>query len=242
MTQNIYDTDEFFQNYAQLRRSLEGLAGAQEWPVMRSMLPELKGARVLDLGCGYGWFCRWARENGAASVLGIDVSEKMLARARETTSDKAIEYRRADMERLELEPGAFDLAYSSLAFHYVAEFQRLVEEVHRAVAPGGHFVFSIEHPIYTAPVAKGWSENAAGQKSWLVDHYLDEGPRSVDWLAKGVIKQHRTAATTLNALIRAGFTLERVEDWGPTEEQVASWPDLAQDRVRPPFLLVAARK
>jgi 2-polyprenyl-3-methyl-5-hydroxy-6-metoxy-1,4-benzoquinol methylase len=54
------------------------------------MLPDLSGLAVVDLGCGFGWFCRWAREHGAANVLGLDVSEKMLTRARAETSDPAI--------------------------------------------------------------------------------------------------------------------------------------------------------
>ena len=242
MTQNIYDTDEFFRNYAKLRRSEEGLAGAQEWPVMQSMLPELNGARVLDLGCGYGWFCRFARENGAARVLGIDVSEKMLTRARETTNEAAIEYRQADLETIELEGMEFDLIYSSLAFHYVVNFSRLIDGIFRAMTPRGHLVFSMEHPIMTAPSRQGWIVNADGEKNWPVDHYAEEGARKTDWLAKGVIKQHRTIATILNTLVRAGFALTRVEEWAPTEEQVADWPDLAEERIRPQFLLVAARK
>ncbi len=86
MAQNIYDNDEFFAGYARLPRSVAGLDGAPEWPALRALLPDLRGCRVLDLGCGYGWFCRWAREAGAAAVLGIDVSEKMLARARADTT------------------------------------------------------------------------------------------------------------------------------------------------------------
>ena len=82
MTQNIYDVQEFFEGYSRLSRSIQGLAGAVEWPAMRALLPDLRGLRVVDLGCGFGWFCRWAREQGAASVLGLDVSEKMLAQAR----------------------------------------------------------------------------------------------------------------------------------------------------------------
>lgn len=241
MTQNVYDNDEFFQNYGQLRRSLEGLDGAQEWPVIKNMLPELNGARVLDLGCGYGWFCRFARENGATNVVGIDVSEKMLARARETTSDPAIEYRRADLETVELEGMEYDLVYSSLAFHYIVNFGRLVEQIEQALIPRGYLVFSMEHPIMTAPVRQRWVKDAGGGKSWPVDHYSDEGPRSTDWLAEGVIKQHRTVATILNTLLRAGFTLTQVEEWRPTDEQTASWPDLAEGLIRPPFLLVAAR-
>jgi SAM-dependent methyltransferase len=242
MAQNIYDNDEFFAGYGKLPRSVEGLEGAPEWPALRAMLPELRGRRVLDLGCGYGWFCRWAREQGAAQVLGIDVSEKMLARARTDTSDDAISYRRADMEQLELTPGSFDLVYSSLAFHYIEDLGRLMTEVHRATAVGGSLVFSVEHPIFTAPANPLWAGDTPGRRSWPVDSYLDEGPRSTDWLTKGVIKQHRTLATYLNMLIRLGFTVRRVEEWGPSAEQIAAHPQWADERQRPPFLLIAAER
>ena len=125
MTQNIYDDETFFAGYARLGRSVEGLEGAAEWPVLRALLPELKGAKVLDLGCGYGWFCRWAREQGADEVLGIDVSEKMLGRARKTTDDPAIGYARQDLERLALQRDSFDLVYSALAFHYIENLRGL---------------------------------------------------------------------------------------------------------------------
>lgn len=58
VTQNIYDDAEFFEQYSRLERSIEGLDGAVEWPSMRALLPDLRGLSVLDLGCGYGWFCR----------------------------------------------------------------------------------------------------------------------------------------------------------------------------------------
>jgi ubiquinone/menaquinone biosynthesis C-methylase UbiE len=240
MTQNIYDNDEFFAGYSRLPRSVGGLDDAPEWPALRAMLPDLRGRTVLDLGCGFGWFCRWARENGATRVLGIDVSEKMLTRARDTTPDAAISYTQADMERLELSPASFDLVYSSLALHYIANLDGLLSEVHRSLVEGGSLVFSVEHPIYTAPTDPHWFVDAEGRKVWPVDRYLDEGPRSTDWLARGVIKQHRTVATYLNLLARSGFTLSQVEEWGPTEAQIASRPEFADERQRPPFLLMAA--
>jgi SAM-dependent methyltransferase len=242
MTQNIYDNDEFFAGYSRLNRSVEGLDGAPEWPALRALLPALGGLKVLDLGCGFGWFCRWAREQGAAAVLGIDVSEKMLARAAATTPDAAVAYARADMERLELSSGPFDVVYSSLALHYIENLDGLVSEVQRALAPGGSLVFSVEHPIFTAPAAPGWSTGDGGRQTWPVDRYLEEGPRSTDWLAKGVIKQHRTVATYLNLLLRRGFALRHVEEWGPTDAQIAARPDWAAERQRPPFLLVAANR
>lgn len=241
MTQNIYDDPAFFAGYSALDRSKEGLAGVPEWPSLRAMLPALGGRRVVDLGCGFGWFCRFAREAGAAEVLGLDVSENMLARARATmpssAPDAAITYRQADLERLDLPAAAFDLAYSSLALHYIEKLEALVATVHRALTPGGRFVFSVEHPLYTAPGDPKWVGG-----TWPVDRYLDEGPRSTDWLAEGVIKQHRTVATYLNRLIAAGFAILKIEEWGPSAAQLAQRPEWASERHRPPFLLVSAAR
>ena len=224
MTQNIYDDPEFFAGYSQLKRSREGLDGMPEWPTLRAMLPAIKGLRVVDLGCGFGWFCRWAREQGAATVLGLDLSENMLARARETTADPAISYRSADLETVDLPSAAFDLAHSALTLHYLTHLDRLFATVHRALVPGGRFVFSMEHPFFTAHGPE----------------YLDEGPRATDWLAKGVVRQHRTLATILNRLAEAGFAVRQVEEWGATREQMAAHPEWKIEHRQPSFLLVAA--
>jgi ubiquinone/menaquinone biosynthesis C-methylase UbiE len=240
MAQNIYDRPDFFAGYSQMGRSLYGLEGATEWPSVRAMLPDVSGRRVVDLGCGFGWFCRWAREQGAAEVRGIDVSEKMLERARSMTVDEEIIYERGNLEQLELPVGSFDLAYSSLALHYLEDAGRLFGVIYRALVPGGSFVFSTEHPIYMAPTKPEWSVNAEGRKIWPLDRYLVEGPRMTDWVAPGVVKYHRTLGTTLNLLVGAGFTIQRVEEFSPTAEQIAAKPELKEERERPMFLLVAA--
>lgn len=242
MPQNIYDEPAFFAAYSRLERSREGLAGAPEWPALRAMLPDMRGRKIVDLGCGFGWFCRWAREQGAARVLGIDLSEKMLAQARSTTTDPAITYMRADLERLDLPESAFDLAYSSLALHYVEDIAMLLATVHRALVPGASLVMSMEHPVYTAPTPPGWSIDNKGRKTWPIDRYFIEGARHVDWLTSGVVKQHRTLGTIFNPLISSGFTISRIEEFCPTEEQIAARPQLAEERERPMFLLVAAAR
>jgi SAM-dependent methyltransferase len=241
MSQNIYDDPGFFDAYSRLPRSVAGLAGAPELPALRALLPDMCGLNVIDLGCGYGWFCRWARESGAARVLGIDVSGKMLARARSDTADTTILYMRADMERLALRDASFDIAYSSLALHYVVNLEGLLATVKGALVAGGQLVFSVEHPIFTAPSRPGWSIGPDRGKIWPLDNYLIEGPRRTDWLAEGVVKQHRTLATYLNMLLRLGFVLSHIAEWGPSEDQVAAQPALADERQRPPFLIVAAR-
>ncbi|HEX3347314.1 MAG TPA: class I SAM-dependent methyltransferase [Acetobacteraceae bacterium] len=241
MTQNIYDNPDFFSAYAALPRSREGLEGAPEWPSVRALLPPMRGLRVLDLGCGYGWFCRWAREAGAASITGVDVSAMMLARAAELAGDPAVTYLRADLETF-APSGTFDLAYSSLALHYVVDLGRLFAAVNGALAPGGAFVFTAEHPLFTAPRRPGWVRDAEGRATWPIDSYLIEGPRVTDWLAPDVVKQHRTIGTLLTVLLRAGFVIGHVEEWGPTDAQVAERPALAAERDRPTFLIVAAHK
>ncbi|WP_175864628.1 class I SAM-dependent methyltransferase [Burkholderia cepacia] len=242
MTQNIYDDPAFFEGYSRLNRSIHGLDGAPEWPALRALLPDLHGRRVLDLGCGYGWFSRWAAGQGAASVLGIDVSKRMLERAASNTAHPAITYRRADLETLALPDTAFDLAYSSLAFHYIADLDTLFRTLHRALVPGGRLVFSIEHPVYTAPRRPGFVVDAQGNRSWPLDGYQREGERVTDWLAPGVVKQHRTLGTLVNLLIGSGFTLTHLDEWGPTQEQVDALPALDEERDRPMMALVAARR
>jgi SAM-dependent methyltransferase len=240
MAQNIYDDPDFFEAYGKFRRSVEGLDGAAEWPALRALLPPMSGLRVVDLGCGYGWFCRWAREAGASSVLGVDVSLKMLDRAKSGAGDRAVRYVQADLDELDLPAAGFDLVYSSLALHYVEDFDRLVAAVHRGLVDGGRFVFSIEHPIYMAPANPGWVTLADGRRVWPLDSYQREGLRRTRWLVDGVIKHHRTLGTTLNTLIGRGFTVQHVEEWKPTPAQLGLIPSASEEMDRPMFLLVAA--
>lgn len=241
MTQNIYDDPGFFEGYSRLQRSINGLAGAAEWPAIRALMPDMKGLDVVDLGCGFGWFCRWAAEQGAASVLGLDVSEKMLERARTETADARVRYDRADLEKLQLPKASFDLVYSSLAFHYIEGFAGLLTTIRQSLKPSGRLIFSIEHPIYMAPRRPEWLDDTEGGKIWPLSAYQIEGPRATNWLAEGVIKQHRTMGTTLNLLIKSGFIIAHVEEWSPSDDDLAAHPDWAIERERPMFLLISTR-
>ncbi|MDI9276029.1 class I SAM-dependent methyltransferase [Pantoea sp. EABMAA-21] len=241
MSQNIYDNPTFFAGYATLPRSVEGLDGAPEWPALRAMLPDLKDLRVVDLGCGYGWFCRYAQQHGAREVLGIDVSEKMLAQATAMTSSPNIRYQRADLDTLQLDK-TYDLAYSSLALHYLSHIEPLFTTLFDALKPGGMLIFSCEHPIYTAPLQQQWIVDDQQQRSWPINHYQQEGERISNWFADGVKKQHRKLASWINALIGAGFEIVHLDEWGPADEQVKQNPGLEEERDRPMMFLLSARK
>lgn len=242
MTQNIYDDPRFFAGYATLDRSVKGLDGAPEWPALQKMLPDLRDKNVIDLGCGYGWFCRWARAQQARHVQGLDVSAKMLEKAREMTRDPEIDYQLQDLESLQLAPNSIDLAYSSLALHYLQDISTLFATLYQALRPGGMLVFSAEHPIYTAPSVQAWTVNSAGEKCWPVDRYQQEGERLSNWFTDGVKKQHRKLATWINALLAAGFDIVHLNEWGPDAAQIAANPALDEEKERPMIFLLSARK
>lgn len=243
MKQNKYDDSGFFANYSQMSRSIGGLNAAGEWPAFRALLPELRDKKVLDLGCGFGWHCRYAREQQARSVIGVDLSENMLERARAKTNDSGIEYRRLAIEDIDFTAGEFDVVISSLALHYTEHFDIVCQKVHHCLVPGGTFVLSVEHPVFTALAAQDWYYGPEGEKlHWPVDDYHNEGPRQARFLDNDVVKYHRTLATHVNALIESGFRIEKLSELQPTQEMLAENPGMRDEIRRPIFLLIAAVK
>jgi len=243
MKQNKYDDPEFFETYSRMPRSVGGLEKASEWPALRALLPDLRGKHVLDLGCGYGWHCRFIASQNAASVIGVDISEKMLQRARESTFDPRIKYHQTAIEDIDFPDGKFDAVFSSLALHYVKNFDAVCEKVYRCLAAKGVFVMSVEHPIFTSLAAQQWCESADGnQLHWPVDHYQDEGIRHTSWLADDVIKYHRTLATYINTLLDCGFQISKLLEPQPSPEMIRQNPEMKDESRRPIFLLIAANK
>jgi len=242
--QNIYDDPDFFTGYAKLPRSQHGLPVVYEWPAFRRLLPaSLQGLLVLDLGCGTGALARELRKLGAREVLGVDLSERMLAEARTRTPDAQIVFQRADLETFAPEPDSFDLVVSSLALHYIIDFPALARRVAAALRPGGRFVFSVEHPIFTAHGSGAWVTGPDGEKlHWPVDRYRDEGKRKTSWIVDGVEKYHRTIETYVNGLIDAPLRLLRLEEPHADAEALADHPEWCDESRRPPFLLLAAER
>lgn len=177
-TKNKYDDERFFGQYSQMSRSVQGLRGAGEWHELKKMLPDFNGKRVLDLGCGFGWHCRYAIERGATFALGIDLSGKMLDKAREINPSPLIEYKRIAIEDFDFAPNSFDIVISSLTFHYLESFDTVCTEVYKCLTEEGVFVFSVEHPVFTAYGNQDWIYDSEGKPAhWPVDHYFQEGVR-----------------------------------------------------------------
>ena len=242
MKENRYDDPIFFEKYSHMPRSEHGLEAAGEWDALQTLLPDFAHKRVLDLGCGYGWHCAYALEHGAAAVTGVDISEKMLAVARKKTGVGNVSYIRAAMEDVDFPDGAFDVVLSSLALHYVASFTDMARKIYRWLAPGGYFVFSIEHPIFTAYGNQDWYRDTEGNiLHFPVDNYFFEGAREVVFLGERVIKYHHTLTTILDSLLACGFTLRRVVEPQPPARML-DMEGMRDELRRPMMLLAAARK
>jgi ubiquinone/menaquinone biosynthesis C-methylase UbiE len=243
MSQNVYDQQEFFENFTKLDRQTRGLDGTPEWPKLRAMIPDLKGAKVLDLGCGFGWVSRYARSQGAAHVRGIDLSTNMLTRARSMTSDDGIAYEQADLEEVTLPETEYDVVFSSLAMHYLTGLPRMISAISKSLKPGGKFVFSVEHPMFTATTPPNFTvDEGTGRRLWLIDAYQQEGPRFTNWYTDGVRKQHRTIGTYINLLLGSGLRLTDFVEWCPSENELAENPSFDVELIRPRFLLMGATK
>ena len=233
MKQNVYDDLAFFEGYAALRANPANLNVLVEQPALRALLPPLAGAWVLDLGCGAGDLTAYCAGQGAAGVLGTDLSEKMLEMARDKNAAPNVEHRRAAMEDLAFPAGSFDVVVSSFALHYVQDYATLAADVARWLRPGGAFVFSVEHPMITANKAgQDWARDDEGRRlHWPVDDYATEGERRFHWFVDSVVKYHRTLATYLNVLIGEGLTVTDVREPSPRRRlcgNCPSWRGLAR--------------
>ena len=241
--QNIYDDPAFLAGYSKLERFGAGWERAVEHDDVLGLLPDLSGIHALDLGCGAGQLAHYLASQGA-EVLALDVSERMLALARERWAHPRVTYERLAIEDAAFPPGRFGLVVSSLAIHYVEDYAGLMRRISSWLRPGGVLVYSTEHPIYTARMeGDGWAVDGDGRRlGWGVSRYATEGVREENWFVSGVRKVHRTLGTLVNGLLDAGLTVERLLEPMPGPDWLQAHPGAADEIHRPMFLLIRGRK
>jgi ubiquinone/menaquinone biosynthesis C-methylase UbiE len=239
--QNIYDDPAFLAGYEAMRARRTGAHETIVVPMLTRLLPELHDRRVLDLGCGDGWFSRWAAHQGASSVTGVDPSFQMLRRATEQTSEPNVRYVQGFAEDIDLPSGGFDSVVSVFALHYVEDLPAVIRRIASWLAPGGVLVAVLEHPIYLASAPeREFEQRPEHPLRWLLSGYAEEGRREEHWFVDGVVKYHRQTSTILNALIDAGLVVERVEE--PMPGPPADEATLAEARARPVALGIRGRR
>lgn len=249
MKQNIYDNETFYTLYDEMRNDDKKISANDliEIPTIRSMLPDLMDKRVLELGCGYGDNCAYFSESGAKYVLGTDISEHMIGIANTRHANTNCKFQVLAMEDISSIPDKFDLVISSLAFHYVEDFDKLIRDIYRLLKDDGLLIFSQEHPIGTGTIlndACNDSDNInLGDKNYyLVSDYNINGKRIVNWNNCEVVKYHRNFSYIINTLQKNNFKIEDMLEPTPSDEVLARKPKYKNQFDKPFFLFIKVRK
>ncbi|MGE7924595.1 class I SAM-dependent methyltransferase [Viridibacillus arvi] len=244
MKQNIYDHPDFFNGYKELRQSSYNYNNLLEQPTLKAMFPELKDTKILDIGCGMGEFASYCIQQGSKYVTGIDISLNMISMARKNNPHKSIQYIHAAIEDINFPPSSFDIVNSSLAVHYMEDFEELTSKISNVLCENGSFIFSMEHPIVTSrkEMDNWFSDDKRRLLYYAIDNYQEEGQRSQHWYIDGVIKYHRTFATIINTLISKQLQIEKIIEPIPSKEAINLLPSLQKELRRPSFLIIKAKK
>ncbi|WPC41165.1 class I SAM-dependent methyltransferase [Clostridium sp. JS66] len=242
--QNIFDNEIFFEGYKNIRANEGNANNLVEKPALFSQCPDLKGKKVLDLGCGYGENCILFKKRGTDRVVGIDISEKMLSVAKAKNTGDNITYIQMCMENIGILQEHFDVVFSSLAMHYIKDFSSLCKNVFKLLNTGGYFIFSQENPINTCFTnGNRWTKDENGNVIFAnISNYSVDGERKSKWFVDGVIKYHRTFSSIINSLVEAGFMIEKMCEPVPDIETIKKYPKYAKDIHKPDFLIIRAKK
>jgi 2-polyprenyl-3-methyl-5-hydroxy-6-metoxy-1,4-benzoquinol methylase len=218
-------------------------------PAHWTLLGDVAGKRVLDAGCGEGRFARQLAERGA-NVTAFDLSERMIAHARESENEKplGIEYCVADMTDLSRWPDAFfDVAISYLSIIDVEDYESATREIARVLKPGGQFTFSVVHPCFAPPGAT-WEPSRPGiipimDKDKLykkIDNYFPARElRFKMWptAPADTINYHRPISDYARTCRNAGFQIRDIAEPLPPDEILAQRDDM-REYLRAPYFMI----
>jgi SAM-dependent methyltransferase len=212
-------------------------------PAQVALCGEVHGTRIVDIGCGNGYFARELAARGAR-VTGIDISPRMIehAKRQESAEPLGIDYHVLDAATLPADFAlhSFDLATSCLALQDMPNVEKVFQGVRRLLRPGGRFVASIAHPCTDMPF-RAWERDGGGNKRWLcVDRYFERGPFQYEWSGWGqdftTEAIHATLEDWFGWILNAGFQLRGLKEPRPSDESLRSRPDL-EDAARVAYYL-----
>jgi len=243
--QNIYDNSVFYNEYKEMREGQINANELIEIPIMKNLLPSLKGKRILDLGCGNGTMSKYFIEKGAKYVLALDISTNMIKEAKEKNSDENIKYEVIGMEKISTIKDKFDLVFSSLAFHYIEDFNKLTKDINCLLNKDGILLFSQEHPTVLAPILELGMEKRIEKNNtryFLLNNYNENGKREFLWNNCAVVKYHRNFECIINTLIKNNFNIMQVKESTASQEAIELVEKYKYQKDRPYFLFVKAIK
>lgn len=232
MLTNTDSTRDLYNHSASnwIRKEPSSLSDFTARPAILTLCEPVAGLRVLDLGCGEGYCSRELRRRGAEHVVGIDLSEGMIAAAQSQNAEDnlGIHYEAGCATNLsQFDDGAFDLVVAVFLFNYltIAQTQQCMAEVARILRPNGRFIFSIPHPAFPymrqAEYPFYFQVEETGYFSQRDQQFSGRiWKRDGSWLDVQLV--HKTLEDYFNALKAAGFnTMPTLQELRVLPEHVA---------------------
>jgi ubiquinone/menaquinone biosynthesis C-methylase UbiE len=202
------------------------------------LLGDLKGKRVLELGCG-GAQCSIAFAKAGATAIGVDFSSEQLAFARRLCEreEVRIELRHGDLADLAfLRAESIDLVFSAYAFGYVENLGRVFRQVHRVLKQGAPLVFSLPHPAYDM------LDDDAAEPLLVRRSYFSQEPIDYLWAGINFTDYHHTLSELYTGLIRASYRVDQILEPEPVAGRVRSQAWREAFTMVPRTLIIRARK
>jgi len=175
------------------------------------LLGDVKGKKVLEVGCGGGQNAIVLSKWGAKSV-GLDISEEQLGHARKLARKEGVKvpFYQGNMEDLSrFRNGSFDIVVSAFGVGYSESLEKTFQEAFRVLRKNGLFVFAETHPM----IDRGRIIRHGKRRTWEISNYFDRRKHTWTWRIEQKVAKFRTCHRTLqdyfSALIRTGFTVER---------------------------------
>jgi SAM-dependent methyltransferase len=221
----------------------EGADAEYTEQIMPMAAAHLAGARsVLDIGCGEGQVARLAAGLlGVERVLGIDPTWAQLAVARERGG--GVSYSQGVAASLPFPTASFDAAVACLVFEHIDDADAAIAEVGRVLAPGGRFLFFLNHPLLQTP-GSGWiDDRILGEQYWRIGPYLVED-KTLEEVDKDVWIPfvHRPLSRYVNALVEAGLVITRMEEPAPPPGFLARAAEYAEAATIPRLLFLLCER
>jgi ubiquinone/menaquinone biosynthesis C-methylase UbiE len=203
-----------------------------EMPTTLKLLGNVRGKKVLDLGCGTGIYAKIIRKKDAI-VKGIDISKESIRIAKEW--NPKIEFIVGNTEKLPYKDNEFDIVIAPLVLEYLPIWNTAFREINRVLKHGGLFVFSTHNPVTDVRVSIKWR----GKRFSVIKDYFNERLLKGKWNTSNKLLHpvwhHKTYSTIVKYLVKHGFELIDYEDAKPLPKAKRLFPGDYQKAMDRPF-------
>lgn len=237
---DFYDNDITFEKYLAGRNRKDSPNETLEKPILIEMIGSIYRKCILDLGCGEATIASQLLAGGAQSYTGVDGSKNMIQLAKKNRKDKRVKLIHSTIESFSFGREQFDLVISSLAFHYIEDYLKLLANIRQTLKPGGTLVFSVEHPVITS--CNKSLELSETRQDWIVDQYFVTGARKVKWKGDTVTKYHRTIEELIKGIAQVKLSFRALRESNPSLRYFDDSELFERRRRIPLFLFLEAKK